>query len=172
MSSESSYKATELRIGSRNSLVTSGSLKRNSDQLQLDSMRRMSLSSTNSSESRSSEEVFNPGVEIGEMGTRKQAPIISSLKKPDPNNPLHRSLRRLSKEYASTPISRTDPSTVAHQFSRQNTSVSLTNDTTCSPSDNHITHSLQLTETKSDGMLLNTTKKRETLAQMNRSEQT
>ncbi len=100
---EPSHRPTELRIGSRTSLPNYGSPMRSSVPDFMPNMhRRLSYCSTTSSESndgQSFEGSISPmGIlqGIGEVGTRKQTPILSSLKRTRPNHVLHHSLTKIS----------------------------------------------------------------------------
>ena len=91
--------------------------------VQMDSMpmqHRLSFCSTTSSESndgRSIEESISPmGIinqGIGDVGIRKQSPIISSLKRNGPNNVIHHSLTKISGN--SSPVRKASTPTHSHR---------------------------------------------------------
>ena len=106
---------------------------------------RLSLCSTTSSESndgRSFEGSLSPmGIMLsqgsGDMGIRKQSPIISSLKRTGPNNVLHHSLQRISTSAIGSPVRKVQ--TPTHSVAgRRNTLPEK-----------------MLSKTSSEGMLLN-----------------
>lgn len=83
---------------------------------------------------------------IGEVGIRKQAPIISSLKKPGPNSSFHHSLQKLSH---GSPIRK--PLTPTHSIGSRRYTLP----------------DKMLSKTSSEGMLLDSNK--DEFADLNRS---
>lgn len=127
---EPSQRPHELRIGSRNSLINTSSpcavRPMDHSTTTTPGMHRLSFCSTTSSDSndgRSFEGSISPmGVlspAIGEVGIRKQAPIISSLKKAGAGSSLHHSLQKLSH---GSPV-RKQPLTPTHSVSSRRYTV-------------------------------------------------
>ena len=119
-------------------------------------MNRLSFCSTSSSDSndcRSIEGAVSPmgtlnlGHGIGEVGVRKQAPIIPSLKRSGQNNVMHRSLQRISKEHNSSPVRKALTPTHGR---------------------NHFASHLLFAKTTSDGMLLESLQREDEFAKVNR----